>query len=69
VPSVQETIPASTMPLPTALEAWSPRRLPPECRLQPVASAAAALTTPLTSLDSAHDGRMPRSSPRPSIIS
>ena len=43
VPSVQETMPGSTMPLPTALAAWSPP--PPTTGVpaaRPVSSAARA---------------------------
>ena len=50
---VQETMPGSTMPLPTALEAWSPP--PPTTGVpaaRPVSAAASALTTPVTSFDS-----------------
>ena len=47
VPSVQETMPSSTMPLPTALAAWSPP--PPTTGVpaaRPVASAACAEIMP-----------------------
>ena len=41
VPSVQETMPASTMPLPTALAAWSP---PPPTTGVPAARPVSAAT-------------------------
>ena len=53
VPSVQETMPASTMPLPTALAAWSPP--PPATGVpsaSPVSAAARGVMVPVTSLDS-----------------
>ena len=70
VPRVQDTTPSSTMPLPTALEAWSPP--PPTTGVpgaRPVSPATLAAMQPLTSHDSWHAGRMERSRPKPSIIS
>src|SRR5690242_12072952 len=53
VPTVEETIPDSTIPLPTAPAAWSPP--PPTTGVpsaSPVARAAEAEIRPLTSADS-----------------
>jgi hypothetical protein len=58
------------MPLPTALEAWSPP--PPATGVpagRPVAAAASSVTHPVISLDSYTRGRMPASSFSRSTIS
>jgi hypothetical protein len=64
VPMVSETMPGSTMPLPTAEAAWSPP--PPKTGgpgARPVRAAAVGEMTPVWPVDSTTVGRMDGSRP------